>query len=84
MEKVVVIRDFTTPMEAEVYRALLEAEGVHAELQNDLAMQVLAAYGGQMPVRLLVAEVDADRAREILAARFDTEEFDKEAGVAKE
>ena len=32
-----------------------------------------------MPVRLVVNEADARRAEEILGAKFDQEEFDKES-----
>lgn len=78
MEKVVTIMTFGSAMEAEIYRSLLESAGIAAQLQNDLATQVLPSLGELVSVKLLVAEEDEARAREVLSAKFDAEEFKRE------
>ena len=69
--KVVIIKSFPTAGEALIYKSLLESGGVECELlplQNEL-----------MNVKLAVAEKDAEKAREILSAKFDQQEFDTES-----
>ena len=66
--KLVVIRSFSSVGEASIYKSLLESSGVPGELLNELTA-----------VRLVVNEADARRAEEILGAKFDQEEFDKES-----
>ena len=70
--KLVVIRSFSSVGEASIYKSLLESSGVPCELLNELTAEM-------MPVRLVVNEADARRAEEILGAKFDQEEFDKES-----
>ena len=62
--KVVIIKSFPTAGEALIYKSLLESGGVECELIN---------------VKLAVAEKDAEKAREILSAKFDQQEFDTES-----
>ncbi|MCD7969753.1 MAG: DUF2007 domain-containing protein [Alistipes sp.] len=75
---VIVIGSFNSVDEARIYKALLESAGVPARLQNDIAAQIIPAYGDMMEVNLLVAVEDQQRALEILNAGFDQGEFDKE------
>lgn len=81
MGKVVSIMSFNSAMEAGLYKALLESAGIEVWLQNDLALQVLSIYGGLMQVNLLVSEEDAARAREVLGAKFDIDEFQRLSGA---
>ena len=73
--KLVVIRSFSSVGEASIYKSLLESSGVPCEL----TAEVLPIRNEMMPVRLVVNEADARRAEEILGAKFDQEEFDKES-----
>ena len=77
--KLVVIRSFSSVGEASIYKSLLESSGVPCELLNELTAEVLPIRNEMMPVRLVVNEADARRAEEILGAKFDQEEFDKES-----
>lgn len=72
--KVIAIKSFNSVTEAQIFKALLESAGVQARMQNDVAAQVLPAYGNLMQVNLLVAEEDEAKAREILAAKYDKDE----------
>ena len=76
--KLVVIRSFSSVGEASIYKSLLESSGVPCELLNELTAEVLPIRNEMMPVRLVVNEADR-RAEEILGAKFDQEEFDKES-----
>lgn len=77
--KVVSIMSFNSVMEAQLYKALLESAGVTARLQNDIATQVYPPIGIILPVNILVAEEDQVRAREILGAKFDIDEFQRQS-----
>lgn len=70
---------FNSVMEAQLYKALLESAGIPARMQNDIAAQVMPAYGALMQVNLLVAEEDQKKAREVLGAKFDIDEFHRES-----
>lgn len=74
-KEAVVIKKFNSLNEAQLYKALLESAGVMTRMRNDITAQVLPAYGGMMEVELLVSAEDEQKAREILAAKFDEEEF---------
>jgi hypothetical protein len=68
-ERLVTVAEYLGQAEAHLIRSRLEAEGIHAYLDNELtiAMDWLLsnAIGG---VKVLVAEKDAERARAVLAA----------------
>lgn len=70
---------FNSLNEAQLYVALLESAGVRAMLQNDIATQVYPPIGMMLPVNILVAEEDQQRAREILGAKFDIDDFHRQA-----
>ena len=83
-KKVISVMSFNSVMEAQLYKALLESAGIPARMQNDLAAQVMPAYGALMQINLLVAEENQKKAREILGAKFDIDEFHRQtAGPAK-
>jgi Putative prokaryotic signal transducing protein len=81
-DKLVFAAAFSMPVEAELARGLLEAEGIKAFLTGGESVNVFSGVqglGGQ--IRLQVAEADAERAAEILAPHFDrpTDEGDAES-----
>ncbi len=77
--KVVTIMSFNSLNEAQLYVALLESAGVTAVLQNDIVTQVYPPIGMMLPVNILVAEEEQQRAREILGAKFDIDDFHRQA-----
>ena len=77
--KVVIIKSFPTAGEALIYKSLLESGGVECELINETVSDVLPLQNELMNVKLAVAETDAEKAREILSAKFDQQEFDTES-----
>ena len=77
--KVVIIKSFPTAGEALIYKSLLEICGVECELINETVSDVLPLQNELMNVKLAVAEKDAEKAREILSAKFDQQEFDTES-----
>lgn len=77
--KVVIIKSFPTAGEALIYKSLLESDGVECELINETVSDVLPLQNELMNVKLAVAEKDAEKAREILSAKFDQQEFDTES-----
>ena len=60
-------------------KSLLESGGVECELINETVSDVLPLQNELMNVKLAVAEKDAEKAREILSAKFDQQEFDTES-----
>jgi putative signal transducing protein len=64
----VVVRRFTTEVEAELARAILESNGIAAAVLRDDAGGMLPAMSVLSAVRLVVATADAEVAREVLDA----------------
>jgi len=77
--KLVVIRSFSSVGEASIYKSLLESSGVPCELLNELTAEVLPIRDGGPPGRRCARGGAPRRAEEILGAKFDQEEFDKES-----
>ncbi|MCL2561338.1 MAG: DUF2007 domain-containing protein [Rikenellaceae bacterium] len=77
--KVVSIMSYNTVMEAQLYQALLESAGIQAQLQNDIAAQIYPIGGPMFSINLLVAVEDLPKAREVLGAKFDIDEFHRAA-----
>ncbi len=83
----VALRSFSTPTEASMAKARLEQAGIAAYLDNEnlvAANWLLSnATGG---VKVLVSEIDAARANDILDTRFelDEEDRDEDDGYAEE
>lgn len=80
---VAIVKSFNSVAEAQLYKALLESAGVAARMQNDIAAQVIPAYGALMQVNLLVAVEDEGKAKEILSAGFDIAQFEEDAKHSK-
>jgi len=71
-DKLVFVAAFNMPVEAELARGMLEAEGIKALLTGGGSVNVFSGVqglGGQIQLR--VDEADADRAAEILAPHFE-------------
>jgi putative signal transducing protein len=64
----VVVRRFTTEVEAELARAILESNGIAAAVLRDDAGGMLPAMSLLSAVRLVVGPADAEAAREVLDA----------------
>ncbi|MCC8019114.1 MAG: DUF2007 domain-containing protein [Rikenellaceae bacterium] len=75
----VVVATYLSVNEAQIFKALLESAGVPARMQNDIAAQIIPAYGDMMQVNLLVSPDDVEKAQEILSAGFDRKQFEAES-----
>jgi hypothetical protein len=65
-DNVVVLRKFSTEVEARFAASVLEANGIPAQVIADTAGGTLPSIALIFPVRLLVRASDADLARELL------------------
>ena len=63
-DNLVVLAEYSTVIEAEMAKSLLESEDVAAEIDNDIMSGLYPT--GAIPCRLLVAERDVQRAGLIL------------------
>jgi putative signal transducing protein len=63
---VIVLRQFSTEVEARLAASVLEANGIPAEVLADTAGGTLPSIALSFPVRLLVRASDANLAREVL------------------
>ncbi len=81
-DDLVVVMTFNRVNNAEMHQALLASAGVQSYLLDE-NMGVALPVGGMLQVRLAVASKDEKRAREVLSADFDHEEFKKGSGVKK-
>ena len=70
-DDVVVLRQFSTEVEAQLAAAVLEANGIAAQVVADTAGGALPAIAVIFPVRLLVRAGDAALARELLDTPVD-------------
>lgn len=71
--RLVTLTNFPGPTEAGFIKNLLEAEGIHAYLADDVAVGMVGYLGNAMGwVKLQVAEDDLERANEILEAHRQT------------
>ena len=70
----VVLRKFSTEVEARLAASVLEANGIPAEVRADTAGGTLPSIAVIFPVRLVVRATDADLAREILDTTADPPE----------
>ena len=65
---IVIVARYLLEHEAELARATLEAEGIQAAILADNAGGMIPGMQILFPMRLAVAEEDAERAREILSS----------------
>jgi Putative prokaryotic signal transducing protein len=70
-DDVVVLRKFSTEVEARLAATVLEANGIPAQVLADTAGGTLPSIALIFPVRLLVRASDADLARELLDTPAD-------------
>lgn len=61
-EKLVQISTFANPVAAEIVKAALAAESIPCLIDNELQ----AGLAGALPIKLMVREQDAERAKAIL------------------
>lgn len=62
----VVLAEYSSPMEAELAKSLLQSAGIYAEIENEF-MSTL--YPPAVPCRLMVCEEDLDQAKTLLMQR---------------
>ena len=62
----VVLAEYSSPMEAELVKSLLQSAGIYAEIENEF-MSTL--YPPAVPCRLMVCEEDLDQAKTLLMQR---------------
>ena len=74
---VVVLREYSTEVEARLAASVLEANGIPAEVFADTAGGTLPSIALIFPIRLLVHASDADLARELLDTPVDPSEADE-------
>ena len=65
-DRIVVLRKFSTEVEAQLAAAVLEANGIPAHVIADTAGGALPSIALLFPVRVLVHERDAELARALL------------------
>jgi hypothetical protein len=70
-DKLVFVAAFVMPVEAQLARGLLEADGIRAFLTGEQSANVFGVRGLGGQIRLQVPEGDAERAADILAPHFD-------------
>jgi hypothetical protein len=73
-DDVVVLRSFSTEVEAHLAAAVLEANGIPAQVVADTAGGAIPAIAVIFPVRLLVHASDAELARHLLDTPADPPE----------
>jgi hypothetical protein len=61
----VAVRTASTPAQAQVFTAILNAEGIHAHVDDGAAPAVFGS--GMYGVRVMVPACDLERARDLLA-----------------
>jgi hypothetical protein len=68
MERIVekIIANFTSEVDAEIAREYLRIHGIDAFIRSDDAGHMLPSLQGTQGVRLMVASVDEEKARECL------------------
>jgi hypothetical protein len=75
---VVTLERFSTAEQAEIYRALLESAGIRVMITGEYVNTIYPIGSSWAGIELRVAPADEALAREILAARFDRNEFETE------
>jgi len=78
-ERIVVLREFGTEMDAQFAATVLEANGIPARVLADTAGGALPSMALVFPVRLLVRESDAALARELLDTPADPSGEERES-----
>ena len=66
-----VIAEFTTDTQAHIAKGMLEAEGIPAAIESSHMATLYAAGATWSPIRLLVPDADAERARQLLVQHKD-------------
>ncbi|MCD7963574.1 MAG: DUF2007 domain-containing protein [Rikenellaceae bacterium] len=75
-EEFVTIMKLYSPQEANMYKSILETNGIRAYLAGDLITEVFP-IGGDVFIELQVPEEDESKAKAILASEFDMDEFEE-------
>lgn len=79
-DDLVVLRTYNNEPEARIAAAVLEANGIECGVSGDVAGGALPSLALVFPVRLIVHEIDAQFARELLDTAVEPPTEDKEQG----
>jgi hypothetical protein len=80
-DRMVLLAIYGNPVEAELVRGQLEAEGIRAVVMGTTSGDLFAGMGiGMSNVQLLVPEGDLQRAGDLLDATEEDDEFDEDEG----
>jgi putative signal transducing protein len=80
-DRMVLLAIYGNPVEAELVRAQLEAEGIRAVVMGATSGDLFAGMGvGLSNVQILVPEEDRERAGKLLDATEDDDEFEEDEG----
>jgi hypothetical protein len=80
--KVVTVKTFNSETEALIVKGLLDSAGIESSLLHEDLQSVLPLQSVSQ-IELAVAAEDVQRAREVLAAKYDKEDFAEQTGTAK-
>lgn len=72
-EEFITLAKFTSAERAQLTKALLDSMGIENQIIHDTAMSVLPPMPNQIVI--VVNASDFDRAKELLEAKFDKNEF---------
>ncbi len=75
--KIVTIRKFDSEVEASIVKGLLDAAGINSSLIHE-TMQSVLPLQSLTQIELCVAAKDEKRALELISAKFDKEDFERE------
>jgi len=84
MDDPTILRTFSDHTEAEIVRAMLEAEGIAAEVVADDLGETLPSLDLAKGVQVVVAGADLERAQAVLAeppAEIEVEDFEEDTEV---
>ena len=75
----VLLRRFSSAGEAAIFRSLLESADIRVVTTGELVNDVYPIGETWAGIDVWVAPEDVEKAREVLSARFDEREFEREA-----
>lgn len=77
-DEIVTLMRFTSSGEANIYKSLLEANGIPCMLVGEMVNDIYPVGNSWSEIELQIAAADEARAHEILASGFDEKEFKKD------
>lgn len=81
--EVTIICTFNQYNRATIYKSILDSAGIESKLLNETITSILPMQNEWTEIFLVVRAEDAAKAKKILSAKFDQEEFELEQKQAK-